>query len=325
MNLLHAIFPKLFRAKGRSLPPAEKEPGDKSLPAEKEAGGPTIPGGKPADAQKVHDGPYLTETVVCGGMDAPLCFVDEKRGIRKTLVDNHNRFQDFPGVEREEFWTQELLSGSLEPSVRFRLGFEKRGNRWIVLWEIQPDGRFWADEDGFGMESDQELTLYTYLDQSGNYTGPFRIFRVGSRPYTLDRFAYASEHEFDTYIQKLEEGNLETHFVEKPEDVLFPHLQGTPSYSRRRNRYGLWGRTEALAYWQDPLFAQQLLKATKILLHTEKNLEEIVNGGYESHIHACMTLFWLMTGEEVFCAALDKFFAGKPEPATQAALEKEPV
>lgn len=323
MNPLHAIFPKLFRSKGRALPLAEKEPGDKSFPVEKELGGQTSPGVKPADPQIVHNGPYLTETVVCGRMDEPLCFVDEKRGIRKTLVDINKSFQDFPDVVQEEFWTRELVSGSLEPFVRFRVGFEKRGNRWIVLWDIQPDGRFWADEDGFGMEPDQELTLYTYLDQNGNYTGPFRIFRIGIQPYTLDRFEYALEHEFDEYIQKLKKGNLQTHFVEKPEDVLFPHLCGTPAYSRGCNRYCLWGRKEALTYWQNPTLAQRLLEATEVLLHTQKPLEEIVNGGYKSHIHACMTLFWLITGEEPFHAVLDKFFAGEPESATQVALGKE--
>ena len=53
----------------------------------------------------------------------------------------------------------------------------------IMLWEIQPDGRYWEDEDGFGGTSDAEVTLYTFLDENGDFTGPFRVYRIGAHDY----------------------------------------------------------------------------------------------------------------------------------------------
>ncbi len=40
-------------------------------------------------------------------------------------------------------------------------------------WEIQPDGRYWADEDGFGMENEEEIWLYALLDREGQFITGF--------------------------------------------------------------------------------------------------------------------------------------------------------
>lgn len=134
--------------------------------------------------------PYLTQTVVFGmhlyrskDEDSSVVFVDENRGVRKMLVDTYGRIQNFPGIVEEDFWTKEISSGDLKPQIRFRTSFEKRENGWIMLWEIQPDGRYWRDDDGFGMENEEEITLYTFVDMDGCFTGPFRIYRVGSQRY----------------------------------------------------------------------------------------------------------------------------------------------
>ena len=52
-----------------------------------------------------------------------------------------------------------------------------------MLWEIQPDGRYWADGDGFGAESDYEIQLYSYLDVQGKFTAPFRIYSIGTTKF----------------------------------------------------------------------------------------------------------------------------------------------
>ena len=134
--------------------------------------------------------PYLTQTVVFGmhlyrqpGEDSTVCFVDEKRGIRKKLVDSEGRILHFPGIVREDFWIKEVSGNALRPQIRFRTSFERRKDKWIMLWQIQPDGRYWEDEDGFGAENESEVTLYTYVDENGDFTGPFRIYSVGMNRY----------------------------------------------------------------------------------------------------------------------------------------------
>ena len=45
----------------------------------------------------------------------------------------------------------------------------------------QPDGFYWADEDGFGAENDSEIVLYADLDAKGVFKGPFRIYSIKGR------------------------------------------------------------------------------------------------------------------------------------------------
>lgn len=140
--------------------------------------------------QKKAEPPYLTPRYTYGnhlyrsrGEDASVYFVDEARGIRKMIVDFNGWIQDFPGIIKEDFWVKQNDSGSLMHQIRFRTDFEKRGDKFIMLWQVQPDGRYWEDEDGFGMTPEEEIVLYTHIDMDGNFTGPFKIYRIGWREY----------------------------------------------------------------------------------------------------------------------------------------------
>ena len=42
-----------------------------------------------------------------------------------------------------------------------------------VRWEINPDGRFYCDEDGFGMTGDVQRTLYGAIDRKGKVVKKF--------------------------------------------------------------------------------------------------------------------------------------------------------
>lgn len=44
----------------------------------------------------------------------------------------------------------------------------------LAVWTVQPDGIFYGDEDGFGVTSDQEITLYAYVDREGQMLVPFQ-------------------------------------------------------------------------------------------------------------------------------------------------------
>ena len=154
---------------------------------------PAVPKPTVSEPAVNRESPYLTRTVVFGmhlyrqkGEDSTVCFVDEKRGIRKKLVDTDGNILRFPGIIQEEFWLKEVSANALRPQIRFRTSFERRKDKWIMLWQIQPDGRYWEDEDGFGAENDLEVTLYTYVDENGDYTGPFRIYEIGDQCYCQD-------------------------------------------------------------------------------------------------------------------------------------------
>lgn len=43
-----------------------------------------------------------------------------------------------------------------------------------VSWTLQPDGRYYADEEGFGMEDDDEINFYAFIDTKANILIPFQ-------------------------------------------------------------------------------------------------------------------------------------------------------
>ncbi len=43
----------------------------------------------------------------------------------------------------------------------------------LVRWTLYPDGRFFMDEDGYGMEHCRESTLYGYIDRHAHVVLPF--------------------------------------------------------------------------------------------------------------------------------------------------------
>lgn len=117
------------------------------------------------------------------GESAEVLFSNPKTGEKRLMVDNDGNIKNFPGIEKKDFWVKELSSERcLWPVVRFRTEFSKYGmNRYIMRWQVQPDGRYWADEDGYGMTIDSEVVLYAFIDKNGDFMGPFRIYSIGGK------------------------------------------------------------------------------------------------------------------------------------------------
>lgn len=42
-----------------------------------------------------------------------------------------------------------------------------------VSWMLQPDGRYYQDDDGFGMTDDEEIIIYGRIDRTGKAVGRF--------------------------------------------------------------------------------------------------------------------------------------------------------
>lgn len=46
-----------------------------------------------------------------------------------------------------------------------------------VEWELNPDGRYYMDDDGFGMTDDDEVSIYGYVDRNGKPLMKFRAIK----------------------------------------------------------------------------------------------------------------------------------------------------
>lgn len=265
---------------------------------------------------------YLTQTVIFGmhlyrhaGEDSSVYFVDESRGIRKLLVDTNGNIQNFPGIIQEDFWMKAINPHCLKPQVSFRSEFVSYGNRWLFRWQIQPDGAYWEDEDRFGGTNDREVILYTLVDQDGNFTAPFRIYKLGHIGYTLDRFRLYHADSMNRMMKAITDG--EDH-MGCPYDM-FPQLLGVEINHISDRFFQLRNKDEAIAYWSDPVLSSGLMALAQAMLDSPKSMHSMA--GWDSgRVKGCMTLFCLLTQEPLFQQILDKFFDGKMEAFTQQKL-----
>ena len=86
-------------------------------------------------------------------------------------------------VEEEdiEWSTLKKLSENIQENARVQFamyptfveGFRNGVAR--VRWQINPDGRYWMDDDGFGMTSDIEVEIYGYINKEGKVVVKFRL------------------------------------------------------------------------------------------------------------------------------------------------------
>ena len=49
-----------------------------------------------------------------------------------------------------------------------------------VEWTLNPDGRYYMDEDGYGMTDDEQISLFGYVDKYGRVVAKFRNVRQSS-------------------------------------------------------------------------------------------------------------------------------------------------
>lgn len=91
------------------------------------------------------------------------------RGLTLTFLTKDN--VDWKGVE-----TLENNSNAYSFSAYYqRFAIEKFNNGVaLVVWTLYPDGRYFMDEDGYGMEDNDESKLYGFIDKKARVVIPFQ-------------------------------------------------------------------------------------------------------------------------------------------------------
>ena len=54
-----------------------------------------------------------------------------------------------------------------------------------VDWQLNPDGRYYQDDDGYGMTDDEEIEIYGFIDTNGNVLVKFRAIKDSSELETM--------------------------------------------------------------------------------------------------------------------------------------------
>ncbi len=98
---------------------------------------------------------------------------------------------------------------------------------------------------------------------------------------------------------------------------IFPQIHGLGSSSTSQ-KYAITSVEEARAYLGHPVLGGRLLECTRLVLLTEgRSIQQIFGDPDWMKFRSSMTLFsQVASGENVFQAALEKYFEGVPDDLT---------
>ena len=129
---------------------------------------------------------YLTQ-YIADGSDKLVLLVDRDAGICTEIISRDGRFAQFPGFDLDEELTMELADDEFGERVKFGAYIIRlNDDRYLFHWIVRPESFDPGDEDGYGMESEPEIRLYSYFDGKGRFTEPFRLYSIGGSGYYRD-------------------------------------------------------------------------------------------------------------------------------------------
>jgi uncharacterized protein (DUF1810 family) len=132
-------------------------------------------------------------------------------------------------------------------------------------------------------------------------------------PYRLTRFVEAQNSVYGQVLAELRRGRKTSHWMW----FIFPQIQGLGS-SETAQYYAISCRAEAAAYLEHPTLGLRLRECTELVVNVEdKTIEEIFGWPDDLKFNSSMTLFANASrNNEIFLAALDKYFAGRQDSET---------
>ncbi len=136
-------------------------------------------------------------------------------------------------------------------------------------------------------------------------------------PFNLRRFVDAQGPVFEQACAELRNGAKRSHWMW----FIFPQIQGL-GRSETARRFALSSRREAEAYLRHPVLGPRLRECSQLARLVDGRTARQIFGQTDGlKFRSCMTLFASITADnEVFQAALQKYFAGEPDDLTLAKL-----
>ena len=136
--------------------------------------------------------------------------------------------------------------------------------------------------------------------------------------FQLQRFVDAQAPVFETVCAELRAGRKASHWMW----FVFPQLRGL-GRSAMASAYGIASLDEARAYLAHPILGPRLQQCTQRVLDVGGGDAHAIFGSPDDlKFRSCMSLFaHAAGGRSVFVAALDRFFDGRPDPATLRLLD----
>jgi uncharacterized protein (DUF1810 family) len=130
---------------------------------------------------------------------------------------------------------------------------------------------------------------------------------TGDVNYDLDRFVEAQIGSYDRALREIRNGQKDGHWIW----FIFPQIKGL-GHSYNSEYFGLNGVDEAKAYLAHPVLGARLREITNALLDCGNSSAEYIFGFPDVlKVRSCMTLFDLVSPQDIFREVLVRFYAGQ--------------
>lgn len=147
-----------------------------------------------------------------------------------------------------------------------------------------------------------------------------RFHRVGlPSSNNLNRFLWAQKGTlgYSIALKEIKNGKKDSHWIW----YIFPQLRGL-GFSSFSNYYGLSDLDEAKAYLKHKVLGKRLREISRAFLeHQDMPAEEILSSLDAIKVHSCMTLFDLVSPNDVFAEVLEAFYCGSRDEQTISLLD----
>src|SRR6202790_2989798 len=138
-----------------------------------------------------------------------------------------------------------------------------------------------------------------------------------SDSFDLRRFVDAQAAVYPQIVAELSHGRKQTHWMW----FIFPQIAGL-GVSAMAQRFAIGSHAEAVAYLEHDLLGPRLLECTRLVLAaSEKPITEILGSPDDMKFRSCMTLFDVVSQQEIFAEAIAAFYPDGKDSATLEILE----
>lgn len=130
----------------------------------------------------------------------------------------------------------------------------------------------------------------------------------GKIEFDLKRFVDAQNLVYDMALQEIKNGQKRGHWIW----FVFPQIKGL-GHSYNSEFYGISGTKEAKAYLEHPLLGTRLREISQAMLDCgNPSADDILGFPDVLKVRSCMTLFDMVSPDDIFKQVLNKYYDGKP-------------
>ena len=129
---------------------------------------------------------------------------------------------------------------------------------------------------------------------------------------SLDRFIEAQEKSYSTALEEIKRGRKTSHWMW----YVFPQIDGL-GYSETAKYYAIKDLDEAKRYLDNKILNNRLREISDVLLTLNESNPINIFGFIDStKLKSCMTLFDIISPNDIFQKVLDKYYNGEKDELT---------